>query len=120
MKESFVTRACLVGAVSGIIILYFLSMMITPVDVTPSGLSQEHLGKKVIMSGTVRDLRQHPSGHVFFELDDGRGSADIVIWEERAEQLKLSGVGLERIRNGISIEIRGDVELYKGSLQVVV
>lgn len=120
MKESFLIRICLIGASVGLIALYFLSLMITPVDVAPSEIRQDLLGRKVVMSGTVRELRQHPNGHIFFELEDESGSSDIVIWEEKAEQLRLSGVDLDRIRNGIILNITGSVELYRGSLQVVV
>lgn len=120
MKESFLIKVCLAGSVTGIVILYFLSFMIVPEEINSGELGQQHLGMNVKLSGTVQELRIHPSGHIFFELSDGTGSADVVIWEDKAEQLSLSGVNVSRISNGITMEITGTAELYKGSVQVVV
>ena len=120
MKERTLIRICLLGSVLGIISLYFLSFMIVAVDVGAGEISQEHIGRKVRLSGTVQELSIHRSGHMFFELADDTGSIDVAIWEDRVEQLALSGMDMSRLKNGAEIELAGDVEYYKGGLQVVV
>ncbi len=120
MDEKTLIRVCLLGSVVGITSLYLLSFMIVPVDLGAGEIAREHIGRKLRLSGTVHDLRLHRNGHIFFKLADDTGSVDVVIWEDRAEQLALSGVNLSRLRNGAGIRITGDVEYYKGRLQLVV
>lgn len=120
MKESFLIKVCITGSIAGLVSLYFISFMIVPEEIGPGELSPEFLGRKVRLSGTVQELRTHPSGHVFFELADETGSADVVIWEDKAEQLLLSGVNVSKIENGVGMEVTGSVEYYKGNLQVVI
>lgn len=120
MKERTLVRICLLGSVLGIVSLYFLSFMIAAFDVGAGEISQEHIGRKVRLSGTVQELSIHRSGHMFFELADDTGSIDVAIWEDRVEQLALSGMDMSMLRNGADIELTGDVEYYRGGLQVVV
>ena len=77
------------------------------------------VGRKVKLSGEVENLLFHRNGHIFFDVRDDTGSIDVVIWEDRAEQFRLAGTDLEKIREGTGIEVTGVVELYRGSVQVV-
>ena len=120
MKESFLIKICFVGAVLGIASLYFLSLTIVPVEMSPGDVNRDDVGHRVKLSGTIQDLREHRDGHLFFELADGQGSVDIAMWHDSIERLRLSGVNITRLSNGVSMEITGDVELYRGSVHVVV
>ncbi len=119
MKESVLIRVCLLGSVTGIVALYFISFMLVAEEVGAGEITKDYIGRKVKISGTVEGLREHRSGHIFFEMRDETGSMDVVIWEDKAEQLALSGMNLSRLREGIGIEVTGKVEYYKGNLQVV-
>jgi DNA/RNA endonuclease YhcR with UshA esterase domain len=120
VKESFLIKICLLGSVAGILSIYFLSFMIVPEEIGAGEITENHAGRKVKLSGTVEGFRLHSNGHVFFEVTDDTGSVDVVIWEEKVEQLMLSGTDVTRITEGISIELTGTVELYRGSVQVVI
>jgi DNA/RNA endonuclease YhcR with UshA esterase domain len=120
VKEKTLIIICILGSVVGISSLYLISFMIVSVEVSPGDISQEYLGRKVKISGTVQDLRFHRNGHIFFKVADEKGSTDVVIWEERLERLELSGANMSELRNDVGIQITGDVEYYRGNIQVVV
>jgi exodeoxyribonuclease VII large subunit len=94
--------------------------MFLPEEINTGELTETYIGRKVKVSGTVENLRVHENGHIFFDLKDDAGSIDIVIWEDRVESLKLSGTDFSKIENGIGIQLMGNVERYKGNLQIVV
>jgi DNA/RNA endonuclease YhcR with UshA esterase domain len=119
MKEITLIRVCLLGSVAGIIALYLISFTMVAEEVGSGEITQDHIGMRVKLSGFVEGLREHSSGHIFFELRDDTGVVDVVVWEDKAEQLMLSGTELERLQDGAGIEITGRVERYRGSLQVV-
>jgi DNA/RNA endonuclease YhcR with UshA esterase domain len=119
VKESVLIRICILGSVAGIVALYFISFMIAAEGVGAGEITRDYIGRKVKISGVVEGLSEHRSGHIFFEVRDDTGSVDVVIWEDKAEQLMLSGMNLSRMENGIGIEVTGSVEYYKGNLQVV-
>lgn len=119
MKVNTLIKICVIGAVAGIISLFFISQMILPLEVSPGEISQDLVGRKVKVSGTVGDTRVHPSGHIFFEIGDESGSIDVVIWEEKAEQMALTGIDIGKIRDGAYLEATGYVEYYKGDPQIV-
>ena len=120
MNDRTLIRICILGSVCGIISLYFFSFMIVPLEVQAGEIGQDLVGRRVKLSGTVSGLIIHRSGHMFFGLGDETGSADVVIWEDRVEQLELSGTDLGQLKDGISITITGDVEYYRGRIHVVV
>ena len=120
VKESFLIRICLIGSVIGIFSIYLLSFTIVAEEIGAGEITGMYVGKKVSVSGRVENLRLHSNGHIFFDLRDDTGSIDVVIWEDRAEQLRLAGTDMGRIRDGAGIRITGMVELYRGSVQVVV
>ena len=119
VKESFLIRICLAGSVIGIFSIYLLSFTIVAEEVGAGEIGNSDVGRKVRLSGEVDNLRLHSNGHIFFDLKDETGSIDVVIWEDRAEQLRLAGTDLDNIRDGAGIEVTGNVELYRGSVQVV-
>jgi DNA/RNA endonuclease YhcR with UshA esterase domain len=119
VKDSSLIRICLLGSVAGIAALYFVSFMVVAEELGAGEINQNHAGRKVRVSGIVEDLREHRNGHIFFGIRDETGSVDVVVWEDRVEQLKLSGIDMGRIREGAGIEITGSVELYRGDVQVV-
>lgn len=119
MKESALIRICLLGSIAGIITLYFISFMMVAEELGAGEITQGYIGRKVKLSGVVEGLREHMSGHIFFGIRDETGSVDVVIWEDKAEQLMLSGMNLSRLQDGVGIDVTGRVERYKGNLQVV-
>ena len=120
MDDTKIIRICLIGAIASLFSLYFLSFTIEETEVIPSDIDRDLVGRRVILSGTVKEVSFHPNGHIFFEIKDNKSHADIVIWEDRAEQFSISGINLENIKPGTEMEVKGTVELYKGGLQVVI
>lgn len=120
MKENQLIKICLVGSIIGIISIYFVSFLFSAEEIKTGEITETFIGRKVKVSGSVDNIRFHNNGHIFFDLKDNTGSIDVVIWEDRVESLKLSGTDLSKIENGFGIELTGNVESYKGNLQIVI
>ena len=120
MKERTLLSICFIGAIIGIIILYLLSFMITPIEASPSSIDQSMVGRSVFVSGRVANLEHHENGHIFFDIEDEEGYASAVIWKDRVRFLLMSGEDLTKLSNGQAIEVVGDVEMYKGNVQIVI
>jgi DNA/RNA endonuclease YhcR with UshA esterase domain len=119
VKEGTLIWICIAGSAIGIVSLYFLSFMLISLELSPGEVGQQHLGRRVSLSGTAQNVEFNRNGHIFFDLADDSGDVEVVIWEDRAEQLELSGLNMSRLRNGAVVEITGDVEYYRGRIQVV-
>jgi DNA/RNA endonuclease YhcR with UshA esterase domain len=119
LRENTLLVICLAGSLAGISSLYLVSFLIEPAEMLPGDVGIEDVGKRVRLSGTVEDVRYHENGHIFFTLAGNRSGVDVVIWEDKVEQLRMSGMDLSLITEGAMLEITGDVELYRGNPQVV-
>ncbi len=119
VKERSIILACIIGSLAGTASLYLVSFMLEETEMGAGEIGTEHVGMRVALNGSIGNVDFHNNGHIFFTLMDDTGSVDVVIWESRAEQLELSGVNLSGISEGMQAGVRGDVEYYRGNVQVV-
>jgi DNA/RNA endonuclease YhcR with UshA esterase domain len=83
-----------------------------------SELSFDDTGTKVAVKGEVTSVRIHDDGHIFLEVSDDTGEISIAVFKNVAE--KLDTQTRECITNiGASVEISGEVEEYKESLEII-
>jgi len=117
VKESSLNKFCFIGAIIGIILLYFYSFTLVQNQIDIGEIDSGTVGSTVNVSGKVEDVYFHRDGHVFFTLDDGTGDIKVILWKDVAKQLELSGS--DRIRNNKTITIEGKIEKYKGELELM-
>ena len=70
-------------------------------------------------TGDVIELYRHENGHVFFSVRDNTGKVRVILWQDEIERLELTGFNTSDIRNGLSAEVTGTVEIYRGEPEII-
>ncbi|EGP5302135.1 hypothetical protein EAC14_13575 [Enterococcus faecium] len=75
-------------------------------------ISKDMIGEEVVVSGIVALLNKTEAGHVFIDLEDNTGSILIPIFS-------TTDISVEEISKGDQLEVKGEVDLYNGKLEVI-
>ena len=118
MNERNLILFCLVGALSGIVALYFISMNLNFIHVKVGDIGENELGDIVNVTGTLENPRMS-GGHLFFTLRDDTGKIKTVIWNDTLEFLQLEGLDSRDFEEGRHIRMLASVQLYMGELELV-
>ncbi|NIO22442.1 MAG: exodeoxyribonuclease VII large subunit [Candidatus Aenigmarchaeota archaeon] len=118
MNEVKLTKISFFGVVIGLIAIYFLATQIHSFHVNIGEIDSGYVGRTVNITGRVTDLTTN-KGNMFFDLEDKTGKIKVVLWKDTLELLELSGVNINEIGNGEELNIVGNVQLYKGELEVI-
>jgi DNA/RNA endonuclease YhcR with UshA esterase domain len=112
-------RISFIGSIIGIVSIYFIVLNIHTPGINIGEITGSFVGKEVNVTGTVSDVYKHSNGHLFFTLDDGSGSVKIVLWENIVSEIERRGWDISRIDDGIVVNVVGEVQMYKGELEVI-
>lgn len=116
MDDSDLLRVSLLVSTSGLVLLFFVSIHSQPSLVEVSGISYDDVGSTVIVKGKITS-KSVKDGHVFVKISDGTGKIAAAIFENVAE--KMSEEKLSCIQDGSIVQIAGEVNEYRGSLEIV-
>ncbi|MFC2143334.1 exodeoxyribonuclease VII large subunit [Candidatus Aenigmatarchaeota archaeon] len=117
LSDSAIAKICLLIVVIGIIILYFLTQIIEPVEMSVTEITRDHVGQKVAVSGYVVALNEN-DGHYFFMLiEEPERSYGIqaVLFNNKANTINTALLG-----NGEFITVHGEVALYQNNIEIIV
>lgn len=78
---------------------------IEPVDI--SDIEKSWSGKSLMVQGEIAEVRTS-SGHLFFNLKQGKDSIKVVKFDSQSSY-----------SNGDRVNVTGHVEIYKGELEIV-
>jgi DNA/RNA endonuclease YhcR with UshA esterase domain len=118
MNDSDLLKLSLGVATFGLVLLFVVSNYSTTPLVKVSELSFDDTGTRVAVKGEVTSVRIHNDGHIFLEVRDETGEIPIAIFENVAEKLDAR-IGECITRTGASVEISGEVEEYRESLEII-
>jgi len=118
MNEARLTKISFVGAVFGLILLYLMVTQIHAFHVNIGEIDSSYVGRTVNITGKVTGMVTS-NGNVFFDLKDKTGEIKVVLWKDTIELLELGGMKVNAIENENEINIVGNVQLYKGELEVI-
>lgn len=118
MNEAKLTKISFTGAFLGLIVLYFLVTQIYSFHVNIGEVDSSYVGRTVNITGVITGMTRS-RGNVFFDLKDNTGKIKVVLWKDTLELLELSGVNINEIRDENELNIVGNVQLYKGELEVM-
>lgn len=118
MNEGKLTKISFAGVVLGLIVLYFLVTQIHSLHVNIGEIDSSYVGRTVNITGRIIGLTRS-KGSLFFDLEDKTGNIKVVLWKDTLELLELSGVNINEIRDENELNIVGNVQLYKGELEVI-
>lgn len=113
MDEKTVARLSLICSLTGLAAIYVGAVSTRPRMTPIASLDNGFVGLQVVISGQVIDYREHRDGHLFLKLRDDSGEVvSVPIFSRvRAE--------LESIELLDVVEVKGEVVLYRGELEVV-
>ncbi len=117
MKERNLFAFCFTAFFICIILLYVFVTQVGYTHVNIGDIDRSFVGKAVNITGEVSDLTK--KGNLFFDIEDKTGSIKVVLWEDTAEVLEMNGVNVYEIEEGDRINIIGNVQIYKGELEVM-
>ncbi len=112
MQQHAIARISLITAVAGVISLLLLSYVFEPREASIAEISDSMLESRVIVKARVDSAVQRETVS-FFQLNDGTGKIKAVIFNPSKTQRKL-------ISKNSFITVEGKVQLYNGSLEIVV
>jgi len=118
MNEGTLVKISAIGVSVSLVLLYVITSQIFSSNVKIGEIDRSFIGKTVNITGEVTGMFQS-KGHVFFDLKDDTGKIKVVLWEDTLELLEINNVNISEIRDGNTINIIGDVQLYKGELEVM-
>lgn len=116
MDDKSLMRFSLLGAIIGIIALYFLCLYISYPHVKIGEIEKSMVGKAVNITGNITDVYFHKDGHVFIMLEDETGRIKVILWESI---VKSSRINVSEIKCGRRLQIVGTVEMYKGETEII-
>jgi len=110
-------KISIIVVVFGLGLLYFISVNIGYQDVNIGELDNSHIGKLIQIRGNVTSV--YGEDDKFVDLEDGTGKIKVILWSDTLEQLRLSGINTSEIKEGVKMEVRGTVDLYRGEFEIV-
>jgi len=102
-------------SIFGLIGVLVLAYFTTPIEVRLEEVTEEMLGKYVLVKGEVKRMKWSEDGHIFLTLGNENTRLKVVIFASRASKLK----DLRELESGDSILVKGRVSEYRGELEVV-
>ncbi|HDD46080.1 MAG TPA: hypothetical protein ENG42_01270 [Candidatus Aenigmarchaeota archaeon] len=118
MNERTLVRCCVVGIISGIILIYFLSKVQVYQHIDIGKINRNYIGQVVNITGEVKRVK-NKNGNLFVTVADESGEVLVVIWKSIAEASKTKGNDLKEMKVGDNVTIIGEVSMYKGRLEII-
>ncbi len=118
MDERNLMKVSVIGVSVSLVLLYIVTSQVFSSSVKIGEIDKSFIGKTVNITGEITGMFQS-KGHVFFDLKDDTGKVKVVLWEDTLEFLEINNVNISEISNGRNINIIGDVQSYKGELEVI-
>ena len=117
MNDKTLLKISLIISTIGLILLFLVSSYTRPPNVKISEITYDDVGRYTVIQGKISSKNVHKDGHIFLDISDETGTMKVVLFSSTAETLE-SGT-LACLKKGKSIEIKGKVDEYKGSLEIL-
>jgi DNA/RNA endonuclease YhcR with UshA esterase domain len=101
----------------GLGMLFYVSITYEESVESISQLDYDSVGNRVAITGEILSKSTHKEGHIFLKVGDSSGWIRVALFDSYVE--RLSEGQLDCLRVGGSLWIRGRVEEYRGSLEIV-
>lgn len=111
-------RLCIVMFISGIILLFFIVILIEPVSMNIYDISEKDVGKTVSINASVKNkiLR---NGNLFLELQDIDVNNTDYIKAVMFEDV-IRSTDLSNIQKDSHINVVGKIDRYNNELEIVI
>jgi len=109
MKESSLIKLCFVFCAIGIFSLFLINKVYTPPRVKASEIKEGM--NFVSITGEIKNKYVSEKGTAFLTLKDDTGEIKIVVFK--------GSMNISDVDQGDSVEIVGEVQRYKGELEII-
>jgi len=118
MNEKTLTKISVVGSVLSIILLYFITLNINPEGMAIGNLDRSLIGRSVSITGKITSLYVN-NGNIFMNVADESGEIKAVLWKDTLEMVRANGIDSDAFEIGKKINMTGEIQEYKGELEIV-
>lgn len=108
MQDKTLLKISIFTSIVGIVALYFIMQ---PSEIKIGDINRNHIGKTVKVLGEIGSKYENKNGHIFLKLADSSGQINVVIFNNTKVERNLEV--------GQMIEISGEIEEYKGELEII-
>ncbi|MFQ5976387.1 MAG: exodeoxyribonuclease VII large subunit [Candidatus Hydrothermarchaeales archaeon] len=117
MDDSTLLKISILVSTIGLITLFFVSSYTRPPNVKISEITYDDVGVYTVIKGKITSKNVHKDGHIFFDIADDTGKMKVVLFSGTAETLNSETLACLEV--GKNIEVKGKVDEYKGSLEII-
>ena len=113
MKDVNLAKICLLLAIVGIGVLFFITEMIKPVSVKISEIDSSLVGSSVLVNANIKSVSTK-DGNVFMDLHDG-ATIKAVMFSRDAQK----NADVYNLQKNDNITAVGEISIYQGGLEIV-
>lgn len=117
MKDEDLLKLSLLVSALGLGVLFYASVNYEESVESISQLDYDAVGNKAVITGKILSKSTHKDGHVFLKVADSSGWIRVALFD--SYMAKLNKDQLNCLEVGSSLWVRGRVEEYRGSLEIV-
>lgn len=117
MKDEDLLKLSFLVSTLGLGMLFYVSINYEESVESISQLDYDSVGNRAAITGEVLSKSIHRDGHIFLKVADSSGWIRVVLFDSYVEGLREDQLNCLQV--GSSLWIRGRVEEYRGSLEVV-
>ena len=119
MPKNYLLILSLFTSVIGLVLIYFASLNIEPQKIAISDITADMEGRKISTTGYLTQKRETKEGHLFLTISTNKSAIQVPIFSDLNKNLADNGITPKDFHLKNIIAIRGTLEIYKGSLQIV-
>jgi RecJ-like exonuclease len=120
MDEPTLKKICVGGSILSLVLVFVLCSLIQPLETDICSLSAAHIGKTVSVEGVVEKVSNFTGDNLFFTLARDGCEVKVVVWKDALMAMSITGKDALGIKANSTVKLSGNVEVYRGSLQIAV
>lgn len=118
MDEKTLKRISIIGVCICLVLLYIVTIQPSSLHVNIGEIDRSLTGKIVNVTGVIEAVSES-KGNVFIDLKDDTGEIKVVLWEETIDSIDTNDLNKGELVRGNVLNVIGEVQIYKGELEVV-
>lgn len=112
-----IVKLSLTVVIFGMILLYIISVNIGYENVKIGEINRSYIGKLVNVRGKIVSIKD--GNNMFIDLKDDTGKIKLILWSDTLEQLELSGMNIDEIKENTILEVRGNIDIYRNEFEII-
>ena len=114
IDERWLTSACIVSALLGILAISFFISIEQPSRVRISEITERLVDKKIQVNGVINSP-SFSNGNYFFTLTDD-SEMRVVAFEA---DIRKNKIDTKKIKDNETVSIEGTVQIYRGNIEII-